>query len=107
MAIGRRRTPRLAVLLVVMAAAALLVGCGQDQRPGTFTFTSPGGQSRVFYDPPAVRGVVPPIAAIRRWLSGATRFAEGGWRCCRAGMAGDPTPRCGGGPYAPPCGGGP
>ncbi|WP_433786896.1 TlpA family protein disulfide reductase [Actinomycetospora sp. CA-101289] len=45
-----------------MTVTALLVGCGQDQRPGTFTFTSPGGQSRVFYDPPVTRGLVPPIA---------------------------------------------
>ncbi|MDD7967776.1 TlpA family protein disulfide reductase [Actinomycetospora lemnae] len=56
-----RRTRRLSVLLAV-AVTAVLVGCGHDQRPGTFTFTSPGGQSRVFYDPPATRGVVPPIA---------------------------------------------
>lgn len=50
------------VLLCVAAALAVLAGCGQDQRPGTFTFTSPGGQSHVFYDPPVARGLVPPIA---------------------------------------------
>lgn len=54
-------TRRLSALLVVAVSLAL-VACGQDQRPGTFTFTSPGGQSRVFYDPPMTRGVVPPIA---------------------------------------------
>lgn len=50
------------MIALVVTVTAVLVGCGQDQRPGTFTFTSPGGQSRVFYDPPPTRGAVPPIA---------------------------------------------
>lgn len=59
--VARGPTRGLSVLLVV-AASVTLVACGQDQRPGTFTFTSPGGQSRVIYDPPVIRGAVPPIA---------------------------------------------
>ena len=55
------RTWRPAILLLVLVAVAASAGCSQEQRPGTFTFTSPGGSDRVFYDPPELRGTVPPI----------------------------------------------
>lgn len=52
---------RSALVLLIVATTAVLVGCAQEQRPGTFTFTSPGGLDRVLYDPPETRGIVPPI----------------------------------------------
>lgn len=50
---------RLAVALVV--GLALLAGCSAPD-DGGFTFTAPGGQSRIAYDPPASRGVLPAVA---------------------------------------------
>lgn len=55
----RRRRP----LVVVCAALAILVtGCstGTDAvvSGGSFQFVSPGGQTRIFYDPPEERGTV-------------------------------------------------
>jgi thiol-disulfide isomerase/thioredoxin len=45
---------------VVVAVAALLVGCstGDDAvaQGGTFEFVSPGGRTEIFYDPPSQRG---------------------------------------------------
>lgn len=57
-----RRTRRVGLALV---AAGLLVltacGTGKDavQQGSTFEFVSPGGQTKIFYDPPATRGTAP------------------------------------------------
>jgi len=49
-------------VLAVLAVLALLAGCstGTDAvaRGGEFQFVSPGGQTKIFYDPPDSRGVV-------------------------------------------------
>lgn len=46
----------------LLTALLMLVGCstGTDAvaRGGTFEFVSPGGQTEIFYDPPAERGTV-------------------------------------------------
>ncbi len=55
-------TPRIAVLLACAALVAALVGCstGTDAvaTGGTFDFVSPGGKTKIFYDPPASRGTI-------------------------------------------------
>jgi thiol-disulfide isomerase/thioredoxin len=52
--------------LVALAAAAVLAGCatGTDAvaRGGEFEFVSPGGQTTIFYDPPAERGTAGEIS---------------------------------------------
>lgn len=54
--------PVVGALLSAVVAAALVAGCasGDDAvaRGGQFEFVSPGGQTRIFYDPPADRGRV-------------------------------------------------
>ena len=52
-------------LLVAASAVLLLVGCSYGSPTGDepsqareFTFVAPGGQTRIFYDPPAQRGAV-------------------------------------------------
>jgi len=49
-------------LLGALAAALLLTGCSTDgdatPRGGGFEFVAPGGQTRIFYDPPEQRGTV-------------------------------------------------
>ncbi len=54
---------RLVPVLVAVAALALLAGCatGKDavvQGGGDFSFVAPGGQTRIFYDPPSARGAL-------------------------------------------------
>jgi thiol-disulfide isomerase/thioredoxin len=55
-----KRVVRLVVVTVL--SGLVLTGCatGTDAvaRGGTFEFVSPGGQTDIFYDPPATRGVV-------------------------------------------------
>ncbi len=54
------------LLTVVLATAALLVGCstGDDAvaQGGTFEFVAPGGKTDIFYDPPATRGIPGPLS---------------------------------------------
>ena len=61
----RGRTLVTACVAVVMAVAAL-TGCstGSDAvaQGGTFEFVAPGGQTDIFYDPPADRGRPGPLA---------------------------------------------
>ncbi|HEY3262702.1 MAG TPA: TlpA disulfide reductase family protein [Pseudonocardiaceae bacterium] len=52
----------IALVTMLLALAGALSGCatGNDAvaRGGQFEFVSPGGQTRIFYDPPADRGAV-------------------------------------------------
>jgi thiol-disulfide isomerase/thioredoxin len=43
---------------VLLALAACGVGSDAVSRGGTFEFVSPGGQTKIFYDPPETRGKV-------------------------------------------------
>lgn len=49
-------------VLVLLAALVPLAGCGTGTdavaRGGEFQFVSPGGQTKIFYDPPGSRGTV-------------------------------------------------
>jgi thiol-disulfide isomerase/thioredoxin len=53
---------------VIVAFSALLVlaacatGTGAVARGGDFQFVSPGGQTKIFYDPPQSRGRIPELA---------------------------------------------
>lgn len=51
-----------AALAGVLLAGALLAGCatGKDavSQGGEFTFVAPGGQTKIFYDPPSARGTL-------------------------------------------------
>ena len=45
-----------------MAALLTLTACGADAAAsGEFSFVSPGGQTRIFYDPPETRGKIPKL----------------------------------------------
>lgn len=50
------------LLPLVMLAVVLLAACGTGTdavtRGGEFRFVSPGGQTKIFYDPPADRGAI-------------------------------------------------
>jgi len=52
--------------VLALVAAALLAGCstGDDAvaQGGTFEFVAPGGQTDIFYDPPASRGTPGPLS---------------------------------------------
>ncbi|NLU84131.1 TlpA disulfide reductase family protein [Rhodococcus sp. HNM0569] len=52
--------PRTALAALLASAALVVAGCssGDDAvaQGGTFDFVSPGGQTEIFYDPPAARG---------------------------------------------------
>jgi thiol-disulfide isomerase/thioredoxin len=52
--------------VVTVAGLVTLGGCsaGKDAvtQGGTFEFVSPGGQTRIFYDPPAIRGAAPALS---------------------------------------------
>jgi thiol-disulfide isomerase/thioredoxin len=54
--------PVVRLVVVTVLSGLVLTGCatGTDAvaRGGTFEFVSPGGQTDIFYDPPATRGVV-------------------------------------------------
>lgn len=61
----------------VLAAVLVLAGCSYNaptadapSQAGEFTFVAPGGQTRIFYDPPPRRGAV-------RGLSGESLFEPG------------------------------
>lgn len=62
----------LAAVLVVLVVA----GCSSGSSDGGFTFTSPGGQSTVTYDPPASRGVLPAVAGDALLAPGTTLSSE-------------------------------
>ena len=50
-------------VLAVLATVLTLAGCaGTSGADGSFQFVSPGGQTRIFYDPPAERGTVRGLA---------------------------------------------
>jgi len=49
---------RAALLVAVLALVGCSTGTDAVARGGTFEFVSPGGQTEIFYDPPAVRGTV-------------------------------------------------
>ncbi len=58
---------RFRLAAAVAAALALVAGCatGRDavsQGGGEFTFVAPGGQTRIFYDPPGRRGRAPDLS---------------------------------------------
>lgn len=55
----RRRSPAVVVLVLVLSVVA---GCGGGAPDGGFSFVAPGGQSRLFYDPPAARGRAPVLS---------------------------------------------
>jgi len=48
----------LLALVVLVAAAGCATGSDAVARGGQFEFVSPGGQTRIFYDPPGERGTV-------------------------------------------------
>lgn len=48
----------LLVVVMVLLAAGCATGTDAVARGGTFEFVSPGGQTEIFYDPPADRGTV-------------------------------------------------
>lgn len=60
--LARRSISRSRALLAALCGAVLLSSCatGDDAvaTGGTFDFVSPGGQTRIFYDPPAERGTL-------------------------------------------------
>ncbi|MBD8507319.1 TlpA family protein disulfide reductase [Hoyosella sp. G463] len=63
----RPRSPRRWTLAAAAAmAGSLLVGCSSGDDAvvygGTFNFVSPGGQTEIYYDPPAERGTAGEIA---------------------------------------------
>ena len=62
------------VLAALLAALALLAGCGTGtdavEPGGEFTFVAPGGQTTILYDPPESRGTL-------RALSGESLLAPG------------------------------
>ena len=53
-------------LLVLLTAAAVLVGCatGDDAvaQGGTFEFVAPGGKTDITYEPPPLRGTPGPLS---------------------------------------------
>lgn len=49
------------LLGLVVAALILAAGCAGQARGG-FTFVAPGGRTRIFYDPPALRGRAPVLS---------------------------------------------
>ncbi|MDQ3150304.1 MAG: TlpA family protein disulfide reductase [Actinomycetota bacterium] len=49
---------RAALLAVLLVLAGCSTGSDAVARGGTFEFVSPGGQTEIFYDPPAERGTV-------------------------------------------------
>ncbi|MFE4498911.1 TlpA disulfide reductase family protein [Rhodococcus sp. NPDC056743] len=63
---------------VATAAAAMLVlsscATGDDavQTGGTFDFVSPGGQTKIFYDPPSERGTIGKLSGPDLMTDGAT-----------------------------------
>lgn len=82
----RRRgaTPKLGRLRAAAAVpllALLLAGCGVGTDAvavgGTFTFVAPGGQTRIFYDPPESRGTVRGLSGDSVLDPGATVGVDG------------------------------
>lgn len=57
-----RAHTRPASWVVVAVAAALILGGCAASGSGQFSFVAPGGQTRIFYDPPEGRRTVPPLA---------------------------------------------
>jgi thiol-disulfide isomerase/thioredoxin len=60
-----RRTARWwAVMLFITALVVTGCSTGRDAmaRGGQFQFVSPGGQTKIFYDPPPTRGAIPDLA---------------------------------------------
>lgn len=53
-----------AALIVIAALALTACSTGRDAvaRGGDFQFVSPGGQTRIFYDPPQIRGTISELA---------------------------------------------
>ncbi|MGH3841941.1 MAG: TlpA disulfide reductase family protein [Pseudonocardiaceae bacterium] len=53
-----------AVLLLTTVLALTACSTGRDAvaRGGEFGFVSPGGQTKIFYDPPRTRGTIPALA---------------------------------------------
>ena len=74
----RRSAPaRCRMLVWAVAVLVVLAGCSYNSPtadtpslPSDFTFVAPGGQTRIFYDPPAQRGMV-------RGLSGESLLEPG------------------------------
>ncbi|MFI5780362.1 TlpA disulfide reductase family protein [Nocardia sp. NPDC051570] len=64
------------ILLACAALIAALTGCstGKDAvaTGGTFDFVSPGGKTRIFYDPPASRGTIGRLAGPDLMTDGKT-----------------------------------
>jgi peroxiredoxin len=64
------------MLVAYVALVSVLAGCavGQDAvaTGTTFTFVAPGGQTRIFYDPPAQRGTVTGLSGESLLDPGAT-----------------------------------
>ncbi|MEU0470254.1 TlpA disulfide reductase family protein [Amycolatopsis sp. NPDC006131] len=62
---GRTRWPGLALAAVSTAGLLALTACsggtGAVARGSTFEFVSPGGETRLFYDPPDSRGTAPDL----------------------------------------------
>lgn len=62
----RKRRARSRTAVVAVFAALAVTGCGTGSDavvPGsTFEFVAPGGQTRIFYDPPEQRGELPEIS---------------------------------------------
>ncbi|MFC4949263.1 TlpA family protein disulfide reductase [Pseudonocardia sp. GCM10023141] len=71
---GGARRRRLRSVAAVALCALLLTACAGTKdavaQANTFTFVAPGGQTQIFYDPPATRGVV-------RGLSGDSLLEPG------------------------------
>jgi thiol-disulfide isomerase/thioredoxin len=60
-----RRTVRwwaVVVFTTVVALTACSTGRDAVARGGQFEFVSPGGQTKIFYDPPRARGAIPDLA---------------------------------------------
>lgn len=55
--------PRAVAALALTVCVLVVAGCGGGSSSrGEFTFTAPGGQTQLYYDPPAVRGRAPVMA---------------------------------------------
>ncbi|WIX79237.1 TlpA disulfide reductase family protein [Amycolatopsis carbonis] len=58
-----RRWPGVALAVAgLVTVAACSTGTDAVVEGGTFEFVSPGGQTKIFYDPPASRGTAPELA---------------------------------------------
>lgn len=71
MTTGARRLPALLLALLVASGCSFSSPTGDaPSQAGEFTFVAPGGQTRIFYDPPEQRGTV-------RGLSGDSLLEPG------------------------------